>query len=238
MKTRIVLTLGLLAAGALFAADSGLTDPVKDAIAKLKGQANYSWTATVELPGMEFTPGSMKGQAEKDGYALVSQEMNDNTLQAAFKGDQTAIKVEDQWQRLSEAEGFGARMGWFLARTRTAAQEAEKLLGQVKALKAGEGGLLSGDLTDEGAKEMLSMGPRRPDIGQAPPAPKNAKASVKFWLKEGGLNKFESHVKGTIAFGPDQEEREIEVIRTVVIQNVGTTQVAIPAEAKKKLEAK
>jgi len=238
MKTRIALPLGLLAAGALFAADSGLTNSVTDAIAKLKGQAHYRWTATVVLPGMEFTPRPMQGQAEKDGYALVSQEMNDNTLQAVFKGDQTAIKVGDQWQQLSEAEGVGARVGWFLARTRTAAYEAEKLLAQVKALKAGDGGLLSGDLTDAGAKEMLYMGPRRPNAEQAPPALKNVKASVKFWLKDGALAKFESQVKGTVAFGADQEEREVEVIRTVVIQNAGDTPIAIPAEAKKILESK
>jgi hypothetical protein len=247
MKRTIALTIGLLAAGALLAADSGPTNQVraaasetnqvKDAIARLKGQTNYSWTATLELPGMGFTPSPMKGQAEKGGYALVSQDMNDNTLQAAFKGDKTAIKVEDQWQTLDEAEGFGAMMGWFLARTRTAADEAENLLKAVKSLKAADGAL-TGDLTDEGAKEMLSFGPRGANAQSAPPPPKNAKASVKFWLKDGALNKFESHVKGTVAFGPDQEERDMETIRTVEIQNVGTTKVEVPAEAKKKLEAK
>jgi hypothetical protein len=248
MKRIIPIAIASLAVGALFAADPSPTNQVrttisetnqvKDAIAKLKGQTNYSWTATLELPGMGFTPSPMKGQAEKGGYALVSQEMNDNTLQAAFKGDKTVIKVEDQWQTLDEAEGFGAMMGWFLARTRTAADEADNLLKQVKALKAGDGGVLSGDLTDEGAKDLLSFGPRGANAGNTPPPPKNAKASVKFWLKDGALSKFESHVKGMVAFGPDQEERDMETIRTVEIQNVGATKVEVPAEAKKKLEAR
>ncbi len=240
----LTLTLGMLAAGALQAADAtspktaaSETDQVKDAIAKLRAQTNYSWTATVELPGSEFTPGPMKGQAEKDGYALVSQEMGDNTLQAAFKGNKTAIKVEDQWQTLDEAEGFGAMMGWIVARTRTAADEAENLLKAVKSLK-GADGALAGDLTDDGAKELLTFGRRGGNAEFSPPPPKNAKASVKFWLKDGALTKFQSDVKGSVAFGPDQEERDMQVIRTVEIQNVGTTKVDVPAEAKKKLEAK
>ncbi len=238
------LSIGWLAASALYAADTAParvaasdTNQVKDAIAKLRAQTNYSWTATVELPGSEFTPGPVKGQTEKDGYALVSQEMGENTLQAAFKGDKTAIKVEDQWQSLDEAEGFGAMMGWIVARTRTAADEAESLLKAAKSLKAADGAL-AGDLTDDGAKELLSFGRRGGNAEFSPPPPKNAKASVKFWLKDGSLSKFQSDVKGSVAFGPDQEARDMQVIRTVEIQNVGTTKVDVPVEAKKKLEAK
>ena len=238
MKKQIALTLALVAAGVAGAAETNPTNQVKDAIARLKAATNYSWTAKVELPGMDFTPGPMKGQAEKNGYALVSQEMNDNTLQAAFKGDKTAIRVEAQWQTLDEAEGMGAMMGWILARTRTAAEEADTLLGKAKSLQTGDGGALSGDLTDEGARDLLSFGRPGANAQFTPPPPKNAKASVKFWLKDGALSKFESHVKGSVAFGPDQEERDMETIRTVEIQSVGTTKVEVPAEAKKKLEAK
>jgi hypothetical protein len=238
------LSLGILATGALYAAApppakaaASETNQVKDAIAKLRAQTNYSWTATVELPGSDFTPGPTKGQAEKDGYALVSQEMGDNTLQAAFKGDKTAIKVEDQWQALDEAEGFGAMMGWIVARTRTAADEAESLLKAAKSLKAADGAL-AGELTDDGAKELLTFGRRGGSAEFSPPPPKNAKASVKFWLKDGALTKFQSDAKGSVAFGQDQEARDMQVIRTVEIQNVGSTKVEVPAEAKKKLEAK
>jgi len=52
------------------------------------------------------------------------------------------------------------------------------------------------------------------------------------------LVKFQSHATGMVAFGPDQEDRDVDLTRTVEIQDVGKTTVEIPAEAKKKLEGK
>ncbi len=61
---------------------------------------------------------------------------------------------------------------------------------------------------------------------------------VKFRLKDGALSKFESHLQGTVSFGPDQDERDFEVTRTVEIKDVGTTKLDVPAEASKVLETK
>ncbi|HLK54391.1 MAG TPA: hypothetical protein VKU42_13115, partial [Candidatus Angelobacter sp.] len=94
--------------------------------------------------------------------------------------------------------------------------------------------LFTGDLTPEAAKDLMTYKPRR---GPAPPPPKDAKGSVKFWVKDGALTKFESHLEAKVTFG-DQEDQPFEMTRTVEIQNVGTTKVEVPAEAKKKLESK
>ncbi len=239
MKPQFAVALGLLAARSLFAADAAPADKAGEAIARLGTATNYSWTTRIEMPGMPFTPGPVKGQAESAGVARVSQEFNENTIQVAFKGDKVIVKVEDQWQSIDEAEGPAAMMGGWLSANGTAAEEAANLLKKVKELKAGEGGVFSGDFTAEGAKELLTFRPRRPRAGDPPPtAPKNAKGSVRFWIKDGALVKFESHLTGTIAFGPDQEEREFDMTRTTEIENVGKTKVDLPAEARKKLEAK
>ena len=240
MKPILALSLGLLAAGAARAENTNLTDQTKAAIANLKAQTSYSWTVKVELPTMGFTPSPLEGKTEKDGFTFVSQDFNDNAIQAAFKGDKVVVKNEDEWQVFGGTGGDGGgtmMMTWWLPGTRTPVVEAGELIGRVSTLTAGDGGLVSGDLTAEGAKEMLTFG-RRPGGDNAPPPPKNAKASVKFWLKDGALVKFESHVQGTVAFGPDQEEREMDMTRTVDIHDVGKTKVEVPAEAKKKLEAK
>jgi hypothetical protein len=118
-------------------------------------------------------------------------------------------------------------MGRFIGRTKSAGDEAADLAGKTKELKAGDGGLWSGDLTEEGAKDLLSF-------GQTPP--KDAKGSVKFWVKDGSLAKYETHVTGKVDFGG--EERDTEVIRTIDIHDQGKTKVAVPDEAKKMLEAK
>jgi hypothetical protein len=125
-------------------------------------------------------------------------------------------------------------MGGWLTVNGTAADEAGKLLKGVKELKSGGDNLFTGDLTPEAAKDLMTYKPRR---GQAPPPPKDAKGSVKFWVKDGALTKFESHMQAKVTFG-DQEDQPFDVTRTVEIQNVGTTKVEVPADAKKKLESK
>jgi len=239
MKKTIALAItSLFAASSMFAADATPTDQVKAGIAKDKAAANYSWTTTLTIADMQFTPGPVKGKAEKDGFAMVSQEMNDNKLEAVMKGDKVALKNESQWQLIDEADGFVAMMGGFLTANGTALDEAEKLLKYVKELKAGEAGLISGDLTTEGAGTMMAFRPRGANAGAPPAAPKNAKGSVKFWIKDGALVKIESHISGATAFGPDQEERQMDTTRTIEISDLGTTKLEVPADAKKKFETK
>ena len=79
-------------------------------------------------------------------------------------------------------------------------------------------------------KELLSFGP--PRGGGSPPV-SNAKGSVKFWLKEGALQKYEFKVKGLINFGGN--EVDVDRATTVEIKEVGTTKVEVPEDAKKKL---
>jgi len=211
-------------------------DDVKAASKKLADQSNYSWRTTVVVPeGSRFRPGPTEGKTEKDGYTFLSMSMNDNTIEAVLKGDKGAAKMEEGWQSLSDMAGDGQGPGTFLARRlssyKAPAVEAEDLAGKTKALKK-DGDAFSGDLTEEGAKGLLAFGGRRGG-GQNPPETKNAKGSVKFWLKEGQLAKYEYKVSGTITF--NGEDRDIERTTTVEIKDVGKTKVEIPEDAKKKI---
>jgi hypothetical protein len=228
MKKTLLFTLALLAAGSIPAADTISTNKVRDALAKLRAADNFSWTVTVKMPEAPFEPGPLKGRTEKAGYTMIRQEMGENTLEAVFKGDKIALKQEDQWRLPDELEGFFAMMARWIARSGTAADEADNMLSKVKELKAGEGELFSSDYTEEGAKALLTFGPT---------PPKMAKGSVKFWLKNGALVKFESDLQGVLV-GPDGEERDFAMTRTFEIQDVGTTKVEVPVEAKSKLEPK
>jgi hypothetical protein len=241
MKTTLIATLSLLT-GFIYAAETSPSNQVQSAIAKLKDQPNYSWTMKLELGGMDFTPGPQSGKVGKDGIALVTQDFGGQEAKAVFKGDKVVVFVEDAWQTVANPDStdFGDRAAMtarFLARTGTAVEEAGDLLGKTKELKTGDPGVLSGDLTEKGAKELLSFGRRRGG-GTTGPEPKEAKGSIKFWLKDGALVKYQSHLQGKVAFGPDQEERDMDITRTIEIQDVGKTKLEIPEEAKKKLEAK
>ena len=95
--------------------------------------------------------------------------------------------------------------------------------------KKGEEGLYSGDLTEAGAKDLISRARRRGGEG-----PDGAKGWAKFWIKDGVLSKYQYNVQGKITAG--QREVEINRTTTVEIKNPGSTTVKIPSAAKKKLE--
>ena len=88
----------------------------------------------------------------------------------------------------------------------------------------------TGDLTEEGAKEMLSFRPRG---GGEAPTVSDAKGSVKFWLKDGALTKYEFKLKGKMDFGGNEFPNDRTT--TVEIKDVNSTKVEVPEAAKKKL---
>lgn len=232
----VAVLLGLLACSSLRAADIAPTNQVADAITKLKAATNYSWNTTTVLKDSEFTPGPIKGQADKEGFAKMSQAFGDNTTEIVLKADKVAVNGDDGWTLLGQAGGFPAMFAGGLARNGAAADEAAIALKQVKELKPLDGGVLGGDLTSEGATDLLTFGPRRTVGENRFPPPKNAKGSVKFWVKDGVLAKYEWHLLGTVTFGDN--DMEMDQTKTTEIQSVGTTKMDIPAEAKKLLEAK
>ena len=232
--TKSILLVTLMALP-LLAAES---DDVKAAAKKLADQSNYSWRATIVVPeGSRFKPGPTEGKTEKDGFTFLSMTMNDNTIEAVLKGDKGAAKMEEGWQSLTEmAADSQPGPGTFLARRlsnyKTPAVEAGDLAGKTKEMKK-DGDTYSADLTEEGAKGLVSFGGRRGGGGQTPPEAKNAKGSIKFWLKDGQLAKYEYKVSGTITF--NGEDRYIERTTTVEIKDAGKTKIEIPEAAKKKL---
>jgi hypothetical protein len=240
MKKNLIIGLALSLVVSLMAATP--KEDLKAAVKKLADKPNYSWTTTTEMEGAQFTPGVIKGKTEKDGFALVTQERNDRTTEAVVKGDKGAVRTQDGWRTVEElrqaAQGGGGGRGMMagrLAMTRVPAKEAENILEKVKDVKAADGGVFTADLTEEGAKELISF--RRPSGSgqQQGPGAKNAQGSVKFWVKDGMLVKYELSLKGTVIFGQDQQERDMARKTTVEIKDVGATKVEVPEEAKKKL---
>jgi hypothetical protein len=237
MKLPIMASLVVLLAGSLSAADSSPADEVKAAAKKLADKGNYSWHTTVAVPeGARFRPGPTDGKTEKDGFTFLTLTRRTGSTDAVLKGGKGALKTEEGWKSLSEATaddgGGGFNPTRFLAMTlqnyKVPATEAEDLAGKVKELKLAEG-VYAGDLTEEGAKQLLSF--RGPNGGG--PEVSGAKGSAKFWLKDGVLSKYEFKVKGTISFNGN--DMESERTTTVEVKDVGTTKVTVPDEAKKKV---
>ncbi len=185
-----------------------------------------------------FQPGPTDGKTEKDGYTTLSMSFGDNTSEAVLKGTNGAVKLDDGWQSLADAlknnGGGGFNPGMMITRAaqnlKTPAVEAADLAGMVKELKK-DADTISGDLTDVGASKILSFRGRRG--GNGGPAVSNAKGSVKFWLADGKLVKYQYHVQGTVSFNGN--DRSIDRTTTVEIKGVNATKVDVSDDAKKAL---
>jgi hypothetical protein len=228
MKRNMLFSATTLLAGSLIAADSSPKDDIANAAKKLGEKANYSWKTTVVVPeSAPFRPGPTDGKTEKDGFTLVKMNFGENTTQAVIKGDKGAVtNREGEWQSaadLENAEGPGRFLGLMVRNLKTPAVQAAELASFAKEL-AKDGDTYSSELTEEGAKTFLRF--RRGGDG---PTISNAKGSVKFWLKDGDLSKYEFKVKGTI------NDRDVDRTTTVEIKDVGTTKLEVPEGAKKKL---
>lgn len=239
MKTNLLFSLALLAAGSLLTAAASPKDDVTSAATALGSQPNYSWHTTVDAGnGGRFRPGPTDGKTAKGGLTTLKLNFNDNSMEVVMQGTNTAVKTEeDGWQSAAEVledSGGGPNPAMFAARMaqnfKAPADEAATLVTQAKDLQAGTNGI-SGDLTEEGAKALLTF--RRGGNGDGPTV-SDAKGTVTFWLADGKLVKFQTHVTGTVTFNGD--DHDMDRTTTTEIKEVGTTKVEVSDDAKKKLE--
>lgn len=230
MKTSIALSLMLATAVSLVAAESTPKDDVTTAAKALADKANYSWKTTITVPpDSQFRPGPTEGKTEKDGTTRVTMSFGDNTTEFVLQGGKSAVHTEDGgWQSISELDdqGPGRFLGMMVRNFKTPAAQVNDLVAAAKELKK-DGDAYASDLTEEGAKSMLQF--RRGGNSSV----SDAKGTVKFWIKDGVLSKFEYKVTGKVSFNGN--DRDVDRTTTIDIKDVGATKVEVPDEAKKKL---
>jgi hypothetical protein len=233
MKRNLCSVVLIAAVSSLMAAESSPKDEIADAARKLTDASSYGWKSVVEFGN--FT-GTTEGKTDKEGLIGLSMTFGENTTEAFLKSGKGAVKSPDQdWQSLSEVEAAaGTEQGprRFLVRRlqalKTPSTEVTDLAGKTKELKK-EGEVYSGDLTEAGAKELLSFGRRGGNAAE----PKNAKGSIKIWVKSGALSKYVVNVQGSVNF--NGEDRDVDRTTTTEIKDVGTAKVEVPEAARKKL---
>lgn len=235
MKRMVVLGIMGLAASVLCAAGADLKNQVTNAVRQVAGKANYSWaTTTTESDGRPGPLGVIEGQSEKGGATGLNFSVSGIPVQVFMKGDKGTAKVFEGWQSFDEvaaAGGSAQAVVRYLKAYKAPVAESTALVGNAKELKEVDGAL-TGELQEAAVKELLLIGSRQRE-GAEPPKTSDAKGTVKFWIKDGGLTKFEFTVQGKVTSG--DRENVINRTTTVEIKNVGDTKMDVPAEAKAKL---
>jgi hypothetical protein len=236
MFRNLFVNLSLATLIVLAAAITAHADPKADVQAAAKKVADadsYSWSSTTE--GGQGR-NSAEGKTQKDGLVMLTVTRNDNSMEVFIKGDKGAVKADDGWKSLAEASADTGQQNpaRFIARMaknfKAPATQAQDLAGKTKDLAKADDAV-TGELTEEGAKELLTFGRRG---GNNPPQVNSAKGTVKFWIKEGALAKMETHVEGSVNF--NGTDRDVNRTTTVELKDVGSTKIEVPAEAKAKME--
>jgi len=227
MNARLPLVLSLLITPALFAADASPKETVLAAAAKLAAAPNYGWKAVVTVPeSARFRPGPTEGKTEKDGFTHVTWQFGDNTSEAVIKGEKAALTNRDgDWQSVSElenAEGPGRFLAMRARGTKPPAATIPDLVKGVAELTMKDDAYV-GDLSAESVREQFRFG-----------EPKDPKGSVKFWIKDGMLAKYEVKLSAMMEF--NGEEFDASRTTTTEIKDVGKTKVEVSAAAADKLK--
>lgn len=242
LRRILVGAVGILASSAMVAY-AGPKEEVQEAAKKLADAESYSWHTEIEAGG-NFRPGPTEGKMQKDGLMMMSMSFGDNETEVYKKGDKVAVKGQDGWKSLEELNqggdgqpGPGRFIGRMIQGFESPAKMAGDLAGKVKELKMDDG-VYSGDLTEEGAKELLAFrrGGRRGGNGGNGNGPEisNAKGNAKFWVKDGVLTKVVYQVEGTMSFNGN--DRDVDRTTTTEFKDVGSTKIEVPAEAQEKMK--
>ena len=229
------LIVGLFGFG--FGATAAQADPKQElaqAIGSLQNKTNYSWTATT-VPHGERTPwvqSPINGKTEKGGRTYFAFSIEGNQVEAAFLGTRSAINTDGVWELATELTGERLALANRLQAFKAPAVEAEELLNQSQNLRRNRDGSFEAELPAPVVKEMLA---ERSRSGIQEGGPANPKGSVKFWVRNGVLEKFEYTLQGKIIIPDFRQEFDVDRTTTVEIKNVGSTRVTLPPAAMQKL---
>ena len=210
---------------------------VADAISRMRAAQNYSWSQTTETPGAPFSVPPVSGKADKDGYAIQDAKAAGNSLQVVTKASRVVAKVGAGWKTEDELGKGKGKVPADLAEllvSRTPGDELQALAATVVSLQADADGSWHGKLDNAAAESIMSGFVKhrapRPDMALS-----SASGSLRVWVKDGLPQKYVLITSGLISlpFG----SREITRTATVVISEIGSANVEIPAAAKEKLDA-
>jgi hypothetical protein len=263
MLRHILLGAAALVAGSAIVVQAAAKDDVQAAVQKLADSSSYSWTTDSESGfGSNTTTGATEKDGYTTvtlGFGDNTSPVVIKGSKAVIKTDSGWQTPDEITSADQGGGGFNPEMfvAYMAQSFKTPAAEVQADLPNLENVKEADN-VYSADLTADAAKQMLSFRGRRGRRGRrggaaaanaggngananggAAPADNNgpqisdAKATVKFWIADGALSKFEVHVTGTMSFNGN--DRDIDRTTTTEIKDLGTAKVDVPAEAKAKL---
>jgi hypothetical protein len=260
MFRRILLGAAVFLGSSGVVAFAAPKDDVSAAVDKLAAADNYSWTTTTAnaAPPAGAAPapgggggrggrggrgggGPVSGKADKTGLMSISMAGRGGatTDGLALNGKVVVKSMDGTWQTADEitAAGGGGRGGnpaTRIAAIKTPVAQAKDLLSKIGDLTAADDAFSADLPADIVTASFAFGGGGRGGAPATPPTVTDPKGTVKFWVKDGVLAKFELHTTGTVSFNGNDMARDTTA--TTEIKDVGASAIDVPADAKAKLQ--
>ncbi|MBI4658638.1 MAG: hypothetical protein HY735_07285, partial [Verrucomicrobia bacterium] len=216
----------------------GLTGLSRPRTPSERGKTAKDGLTHVSLPGRPGLP----GRTDPFASAVPACEVVIQDTKVAFKGSGAWQTLDELRQSEPDIRLLGPAIRFRNFKSPVA--EVKAMAEKVRALtKADE--VISGELVGEDAKQLLPPAVNvsrwnRPDgsgadISVDTPQPEvSGNMSVKFWIQDGNLVKYQYHFQRS-HMSPGGQDLSTDQTTTIEIKEVGTTEVAVPEEAKQKL---
>lgn len=234
-----LLTTALLCAVGVRAAEPA--DVLKAAVEKLARGSNYTWTTTFSFPNSPLHPGPINGRIDAAGYTLLDQKIGRNDFEAVIKDGLGIIKLPVGWLSAAEiaagnppgAINPAVLVSSVLFNIRKPDVEAADLVRMGAVFTVDDKGAFTMYLKEDAALTLLRYGITGRPNPVTPPF-KEAKGTIKFWIDNGALNKYEIKLQAKLPPSAHNNTVDFNPTTTVVITNIGVTKVVVPADALQK----
>jgi hypothetical protein len=215
--------------GIALAADA--SQEVTDAATKLSDAGNYSWRSVTNDTGNDGSTLIQDGKTDKSGYTILNLNSGNYYLQFVLKSGAGVINLGEGWKTADDLADQ-RRAAKFLTSTvrgfKSPAVAAQQIASHLKDLRPAEDAYVAA-ISGKDASDVL--GPMANLRGGREMS--NAKATIRFWVRDGVLTKYQVHATYTVS--RNGNDMDFDRTTTVDFSDVGTTSLDVPDEARKKL---
>ena len=249
----LVLAIGVLAAGAT------PRDDVAAAIQKLADSGDYAWRTvpfaedaappdadfeTIPARFEQTAQDQIEGKVQKDGLVALRAQIGDAVVGFYMHHAHMAIQTtQGQWTSETQllSQGYLSIPDQLLTQAEfllPPAVEARQYFERIQNIHR-EGDAYVGEIPQDAAIAMLEERKRKQNDGKEWRLAE-AKATVKFWISDGVLSKYQVH--WTIdpyicVFGLNEWANESDITETTAISDNGKTTIHLPPEAEAELDS-
>ena len=199
---------------------------------KLAEADSYSWKSVTNDGADNGSTLITDGKTDKTGYATVNLNSGDFYVRLVIKGTSGAINAGDGWKTADDLTD-NRRAARFLSSTvrgfKSPAVLAQEFATHAKDLRSEEDAYVTDVSGNEAAQLLSPMANLRGGREMS-----NAKATVRFWVRDGVLSRYQVHATYTVT--RNGNDTQIDRTTTVDFSDVGSTMVEVPDDMKKKLE--